>query len=67
MVGRWNFSPHLVGHPILKDGRVRLNEQPDWSLVAETFKGFIPVCKTIADIEGTEVRYRALTQAAKPG
>ncbi len=56
MVGRWNFSPHLVGHPILKDGRVRLNEQPDWSLVAETFKGFIPVCKTIADIEGTEVR-----------
>ena len=47
--------------PHIKDNRVILNENPDWSLVAEVFTAFIPVRKTIADIEGTEVRYRALS------
>ena len=49
----------------LKTGRVGLNEHPDWSLVAKGFEAFIPVCKTIADIEGTEVRYRALSRRGR--
>ncbi len=45
----------------LKTGKFTLTEKPDWSLVAKAFETFIPECKTIADIEGTEVRYRALS------
>ncbi len=33
--------------PHIKNNRVILNENPDWQLVADTFKRFIPVCKTI--------------------
>ena len=45
----------------LKTGKVRLNDKPDWILIARVFESYIPECKTIADIEGTEVRYRALS------
>ena len=40
-------------------------ERPDRSMVAKAFEAFIPVCKTIADIEGTEVRYRALSRRGR--
>ena len=33
--------------PHIKDNRVIVTEQPDWSLVADTFTAFIPECKTI--------------------
>ena len=46
-------------------GKVVLTEKPDWSFVAKVFESFIPECKTIADIDGTEVRYRALSRRGR--
>ncbi len=57
-----------VGQTVtIKDNKVIIldPERPDWSMVAKTFEAFIPVCKTIADIEGTEVRYRALSRRGR--
>ncbi len=31
----------------MKTRRVIVTENPDWSLVAKAFEGFIPECKTI--------------------
>ncbi len=50
---------------MIRDNKVILNEQPDWSLVAKAFEAFIPECKTIADIEGAGVRYRALSRRGR--